>query len=262
MTQSVILMPGPINPVLISPSQTRPLDQNPAAVYLATLRPTGRRTMRQALNLMAGLLSDGQADALSLPWQELGYQHTVATRARLQERYSPATANKMLAALRRVLKEAWRLGLMEAEAYRRATDLPNIRAETLQKGRALSCGELKALLRVCSEDTTAAGARDAGLLAVLYGAGLRRSEAASLEPGSYQAEGRALTIRSGKGGKDRLTYLPGWAGEALTDWLHLRGEGTGRLFLPIGKNGQIGPAGAGGGITDQAILKRSRGEKL
>lgn len=37
---------------------TAPLDRNPAAVYLATLRPTSRRPMHQVLNAMAGWLSD------------------------------------------------------------------------------------------------------------------------------------------------------------------------------------------------------------
>ena len=230
-----------------------PLDQNPAAVYLASLRPSGRRTMRQALNVLAVLAGGEGSDALSLPWHELRYQHTAALRSALQSRYSVATTNKMLAALRRVLKEAWRLGLMEAEEYRRAADLPGMRAETLPRGRALSSGELRTLMAVCGEDGTPAGARDGAIIAVLYGAGLRRSEAAALSLADWSEDTRGLVVRSGKGGKDRLCYLAGWAGSALSDWLTLRGDAPGPLFAPINKGGQLA---AGQPMTAQALMKR------
>ena len=87
------------------PDQLRALDQRPAAVYIASLAPGSRRTMSQALETIAALVSGGRADALSLDWSALRYQHAAAVRAKLAETYSPATANKMLAALRRVLKE-------------------------------------------------------------------------------------------------------------------------------------------------------------
>ncbi len=38
----------------------------------------------------------------------------------LSERYAPSNANKMMAALSRVVEEAWKLGQMSAEDYRRA----------------------------------------------------------------------------------------------------------------------------------------------
>src|SRR5262245_34651472 len=87
------------------------LDYSPAAVYLAQLGPGSRRTMRTALHTIARLL--GFSDALNCPWNELEYQHTQALREKLAEKYAPATANKHLAALRRTLKEAWRLGQMD-----------------------------------------------------------------------------------------------------------------------------------------------------
>ena len=117
---------------------TRPADRHPAPVYLAHLAPGSRRTMRQALEVIADLVSGGQIGAQALPWAQLRYQHTQAIRAALAERYSPSTANKMLSALRGVLKEAWRLGLLDAESYQRAADLPAVRGSTLPAGRALS----------------------------------------------------------------------------------------------------------------------------
>lgn len=106
--------------VRISPAATEVIaahnrGTHPVAVYLARLAPGSRRTTRQALDVVAGLLTEGRADALTLPWPQLRYQHTQALRSRLAERYQPATVNKTLAALRGVLKEAWRLDLMKAE---------------------------------------------------------------------------------------------------------------------------------------------------
>lgn len=69
--------------------------------------------MRDALNTMANMLQT-DADALSINWAALRFQHTAAVRSRLAEDASAATANKMLSALRGVLKAAWRLGLMAA----------------------------------------------------------------------------------------------------------------------------------------------------
>ncbi|HMN14198.1 MAG TPA: hypothetical protein PKD55_17930 [Bellilinea sp.] len=79
---------------------TIPADQQPALVYLAGLAPGSRRTMRQALDVMAGILTSGQCDHRTLPWGALRFQHVQAVRAVLMEQYPAATANKMLSALR------------------------------------------------------------------------------------------------------------------------------------------------------------------
>lgn len=236
---------------------TTPLDRHPAAVYIARLAPGSRRTMRRALDTIAGIISSGQHDAETLPWAGLRYQHTQAVRTALMERYSPAGANLRLAALRGVLREAWRLGQIPSDNYQRAIDLPSIRAETLPKGRALSTGELRELFKACAEDPTAAGRRDAALMALLYGAGLRRSEAVSLDLYDYAPATGELLIRQGKGCKDRLVYIRDGAAEALNAWLHVRGGETGALFYAVGKGGTIKPHR----LTDQVVrwmlLKRA-----
>jgi len=77
------------------------LDRHPVAVYLARLAPSSRRTMRAALDAIAGLLTDNHCDALSLDWSQLRYRHTTTVRALLADgRYAPSTANRHLAALR------------------------------------------------------------------------------------------------------------------------------------------------------------------
>ncbi len=216
-------------------------DQHPAAVYLARLAEGSQRTMKQALDVVAAILTGDELDAQTLDWSQLRYQHTAAVRAQLAERYAPATANKMLAALRGVLKEAWRLGHMNAEDYHRAVDLPSVSGSSLPKGRCLTLGELHALFEVCALDETPSGARDAALLAVLFGGGLRRAEAVSLDVDDYDPETGALTIRGGKGRRERIAYATNGSADALEAWLRVRGAEPGPLFLPVRKGGQIEP---------------------
>ena len=145
----------------------------------------------------------------------------------------------MLAALRGVLKECWRLGHMTAEDYHRAADVPTIKAQTLPRGRALGSGKIAALMGACGRDTSPAGIRDAALIAVLYGAGLRRSESVDLDLADYNTETGELAIRGAKGRKDRLGYAPKGSADALKDWLVARGGDRGPLFCNINKSGRI-----------------------
>ncbi|MHB1132671.1 MAG: tyrosine-type recombinase/integrase [Chloroflexota bacterium] len=214
-------------------------DQPPAAVYLARLAPGSRRTVGQVLEAVARTLSAGQVGAAELDWAQLRHQHTAAIRAALAEKYAPATVNKALAALRGTLREAWRLGQMSAEDYRRAADLPGVKGSTLPAGRALDSGELRALFAVCGDDPTPAGARDAALLAVLYGGGLRRAEAIALDLGDYVPATAELHVRAGKSHKERLAYVPDGTARALAAWVARRGPWEGPLFWPIDKAGNM-----------------------
>ena len=211
---------------------------HPVAIYLARLAPGSRRTMRQALDVVAEILTDGRADALTLPWHVLRYEHTQAVRARLAERYQAATVNKILAALRGVLKESWRLGLIPADDYHRAVDLRGVSAHTLPRGRALSAGDIRALFAVCAAERSPAGARDAAVLALLYGAGLRRQEVVQLDIDDVDIESGAVTIRVGKGKKDRIAYGSDGSLAALRAWIALRGPGSGALFIPALTSGR------------------------
>ena len=70
--------------------------------------------MRSALDQVARILTGNEdADASQVPWNRLRYEHMTALRSRLADAYAPATANKMLAAVRGVLRNAWQVGTMD-----------------------------------------------------------------------------------------------------------------------------------------------------
>ena len=69
-----------------------------------------------------------------------------------------------------------------------------------------------------------AGLRDRALLEVIYGAGLRVSEACSLDLGHLEREQGRLRVRvvAGKGGKGRIVPLGAPAHAAIEQWLAVR----------------------------------------
>jgi len=221
--------------------------RTPAGAYLARLGPSSRRVMHASLVTLAHLSGVGRIASIDTmqqwpfiyPWHRLRYAHTLALRERLQQPIfrprapgargrppvdvlAPATIQRHLAALTGVLKECWRLELMGVEDYHRAIDLPPVRGERAPAGRALTPGEIHALLATCAADPRPIGRRDQAVIAILYGGGLRRSEVTALELGDYDPASGAVTIRAAKGNKDRTAYLPCGARETLAVWLRLR----------------------------------------
>lgn len=220
-------------------SDALPLDRNPAAVYLAGLAEGSRRTMRGALDKVAELLTGGACDALSLAWSQVRYPHVKAIRTALAADYAAATVNKHLSAIRGVLREAYKLGQMTAEAYRRAVDVESVKGERSPAGRMLSRREVAALLAACTDDPSPAGPRDAAMIALWAVAGPRRSEIVDLDLRDYYPDTGAVEIRAGKGNKDRTVYVDNGAKDALGDWLALRGKIEGPLFVPVHQSGRM-----------------------
>ena len=234
-------------------------DQNPVLVYLASLAsPRSRRVMRSDLDTIARILTGDKYDAVEMGdgWAMLRKRHTMAIRAQLIERYSPATVNRMLSAMRGVLKAAWELDLVSGEDYHKARSVTNVRGETLPSGRDLDEDELAALFRACTDDPAPAGVRDAAIFAVAN-SNPRRSEIAALDVSDYDTQSGRLHIRKGKGRKARYVYLDAGARAAMERWLRLRGSSAGALFCPINKGGNLVLRR----MTDQAIynMMRKRG---
>jgi integrase/recombinase XerD len=136
----------PSSPLALTLSQELPVDCHPARLYLVRLSVGSRRSTTQALHNLAGLLSDGQDTAFTLNWAALRSEHIALLRARLAERYTALTANKMFAALRNVLLEAYLLGQMTADDYNDAINVMPICGQTPPHGSVRVMSEQPALL--------------------------------------------------------------------------------------------------------------------
>ncbi len=213
---------------------------NPVHVYLHRLaRGASRSTMSQSLEHLAELATAGEIRAAALPWHRLRYRDTSALRqALVDSEYKPATVNVRLAALRGVLREAWRLELMNADDYQRAADLGNVREDTLLRGRALPAGEISALFAGVQKDSSVRGIRDNAVLAVLYGCGLRRAEVVRARLIDLDLAGETLRVH-GKGRRERNVAVLEGVGAALEAWLGIRGQRPGALFYATKRGGEL-----------------------
>ena len=89
----------------------------------------------------------------------------------------------------------------------------------------LTVGEVQILIMGRSR-TSASGLRDRALIALLYGSGLRISEALALVPGDITQDNGAhrVLVRKGKGGKRRVVGLSPDAVPHIDAWLARRAE--------------------------------------
>lgn len=98
--------------------------------------------------------------------------------------------------------------------------------KTYNKGKRfpaqpLSGDEIKALIRTCSKRSST-GIRNAALIATLYRAGLRVSEALAVLPRDLDPESGAIRVMNGKGGTVRSVALDLGAWAILQRWLDRR----------------------------------------
>lgn len=103
--------------------------------------------------------------------------------------------------------------------------------------KALTYDQVSRLLKATGDDSTPAGLRDRALVELLYGTGVRISEAVDIDVDDLKLEERTLIV-TGKGDKQRLLPLGGYSIAALDDYLVrarpallLKGRGTAAIFL-------------------------------
>src|SRR5213592_415425 len=155
---------------------------------------------------------------------------------------APATIGRRVAALRSFFRHQALLGA-RADNPAAEVDLPR-RRRTLP--RTLSPAEAERLVEAAN-GTTPRALRDGALVELLYGAGLRVSEAIGLDKAGVDLDDRLVRV-VGKGGKERVVPIGRHAAEALRRYLsrgrpYLDRRHRPELFLNA-KGGPLTRAGA------------------
>ncbi|HSJ95338.1 MAG TPA: tyrosine recombinase [Gaiellaceae bacterium] len=139
---------------------------------------------------------------------------------------APSTIARRVSAVRAYFRH---LVLIGSEATNPAASL-QLPRRPRKLPRALSPAETERLIEAASA-TTPRSRRDRALVELLYGAGLRVSEAVGLEKGAVDLDQRIVRVL-GKGGKERLVPLGRPAAEAVRRYLALGRPHLDRRYRP------------------------------
>jgi integrase len=153
---------------------------------------------------------------------------------------SPSTINVRLSAIRKLVGEARRNGMIGLEEAANLSDVPNVRQKGTRLGNWLTREQAKELLAV-PDRSTLKGKRDYVIIALLVGCALRRQELASLNIEAIQLrEGRWVIIDlRGKGGRIRTVAVPIWVKQGIDVWMAAARIEMCRMLRPLSKSGKI-----------------------
>ena len=157
------------------------------------------------------------------------------------EHLAPSTVNVRLSAVRKLIAEARKNGLIGVEEAASLSGVPNIRQKGIRLGNWLTREQAKELLAV-PDRSTLKGKRDYVILALLVGCALRRHELATLDVETIQLrEGRwVLADLEGKGRRIRTVAIPIWVKQGINAWTIAAGIEEGRLLRSISKKQIVG----------------------
>ncbi|WP_122860715.1 site-specific integrase [Pseudomonas viridiflava] len=240
-----------------SPRQSPSLPDvsNPLQLYLARLAPSSRLTMKYVLQDAADRLGMADVDIFDIPWHTLQPGHVTALVSALREDdYAPNTTSLYVNAIRGVMNEAWRHDLISHDQLLKIRSIKPVNGTRLAKGRNIRRTLIRELMDVCAADPRPQGRRDAAIIAILYGSGMRKSESVNLDLAQVDFSERSLRVM-GKGNKQLIKYAPEWAFGALNDWLELR-----RSCLPPGQDDDpflFNRIRRGSNITRERITKHA-----
>ncbi|MCU1779597.1 site-specific integrase [Pseudomonas sp. 14P_5.3_Bac1] len=197
---------------------------NPLTLYLTRLAPSSQLTMRYVLQDAADRLGFEDINLEDIDWHLLQPEHVIALVAALREDgYAPNTSSLYVNAVRGVMNEAWRMSLISQDHLLKMRSVKAAPGTRLGQGRNLRRSLIRELMEVCAADPRPQGLRDAAVIGILYGSGMRKSESVNLDLTQINFQERSLCV-TGKGNKALIKYAPAWAFEKLTAWLDFRRE--------------------------------------
>ncbi|WP_348749599.1 site-specific integrase [Pseudomonas rhodesiae] len=198
--------------------------RNPLTLYLTRLAPSSQLTMRYVLQDAADRLGFVDINLEEIDWHLLQPEHVIALVAALREDgYAPNTSSLYVNAVRGVMNEAWRMSLITQEHLFKMRTVKASAGTRLGQGRNLRRTLIREMMEACAADPRPQGLRDAAVIGILYGSGMRKSESVNLDLAQVDFAERSLRV-IGKGNKELVKYAPDWAFAKLQAWLAFRRE--------------------------------------
>jgi integrase len=231
-------------------------NKSASEIYLLSLQSKQSRvTMASLLNVMSYKIQK-KKEHQHVDWSVLHYELVLDLLNDLSEQgKSPATINVYLSALKGVAKEAWRKKLISVETYQHIKEIKRIKGTRSIKGRALELEELNQLIDYCMQQEGVIAMRDAAVIALVYGAGLRRHEAAGLMLSDLDVDEGSIKVL-GKGNKERVNALHDRNLDIIHVWLDERGLQPGPLFLRARKGNRLVNEPISGQTIYDIIIRR------
>jgi integrase/recombinase XerC len=196
--------------------------RNPLTLYLTRLAPSSQLTMRYVLQDAADRLGLDDVNLEDIDWHLLQPEQVIALVAALREDgYAPNTSSLYVNAVRGVMNEAWRMSLISQEHLLKMRSVKAASGTRLGQGRNLRRTLIREMMEVCAADPRPQGLRDAAVIGILYGSGMRKSESVNLDLAQIDFAQRSLRV-IGKGNKELVKYAPDWAFAKLQAWLEFR----------------------------------------
>lgn len=207
--------PAP-GPLVLGSATTSLVDQ----VLSALPSPDSRRSYKKSLeDLEAFARGRPLTRKLLLSWrQKLGT-------------LSSSTANVRLSAAKALVREAWRIGVIDGILSAELLDIDGLPRTDTRIGNWLTIDQARSLLKV-PDRKTLRGKRNYCILAILLGCALRRFELTGLDVKNMQLrDGRwVLANIKGKGNKKRTVALPPWVKQGIDVWLKAAGIKSGKII--------------------------------
>ncbi len=155
-------------------------------------------------------------------------------RLAMSEKLSAATVNVRLTAVRKLVREAKRVGFIDDREANELLEIEGLPFRGTRVGNWLTLPQLRRLLSVPSRKDLR-GLRNGCILSVLAGCALRLDELAMLEVENIQQRDGRWVIANlmGKGGRVRTVAVPAWAKQAIDAWTKAAKITEGRLIRQL-----------------------------
>lgn len=220
-------------PIWVNPVVARSLSRGSARTRAARLERLARVVLSADTSVASPeAVWSGSWERLDVPSAER------LDRVIAQTWASPSTRNAMRDSVRCLVRAGWSQGCWTSEERDRLLaalqpEPPTFDGHRQQRGH-IPPEEVARVFAALGKDPRLVARRDAALIALLIGCGLRRREACLLMMADLSSDHDFITV-TGKGGKNRDVPLAPGVRRAVDGWLRYRGPADGHLLTPISR---------------------------